>query len=107
RPSVRDLEARGRVGDAAADEQRHRPGEDADRLPAGPRRPVALAADEPRADRDVGVPGEDRPGEDVELTWVVLTVAVDAKREVEALLMCVPVAGLDGAADAEVEGQPE
>src|SRR5581483_759160 len=101
RAAVRDLEARRRVGDAPADEQRDRPGEQPDRLPPRPRRLVAAPADEARADRDVGVPGDDRPREHLEPGGVVLAVAVDSECEVEALLVRVAIAGLHGAADAE------
>ena len=54
-------------------------------------RAVPLAADEARADGDVGVPERTGPASDERTARVVLAVAVDAQREVEAVLVRVAV----------------
>src|SRR5213079_114570 len=101
------LEPRSRVRDPTADEQRHRPREDADRLAPGPGGAVALPTDEAGADGDIRMPGKDRLHEHGELGRVVLPVAVHPQREVEAMLVREAIAGLDRAADAEVEREPQ
>src|SRR5256885_912603 len=59
------------------------------------------------ANSDVGFAREHRLEDRAELLRVVLAVAVEAYGEVEAVLVGVAEAGLDGAADPEVERQPD
>ncbi len=98
---------RGRIGDLLAHDRRDDPREDADAEPPEERRAVHAGAGEPRADAEVGRPGKDRGQDCRELARIVLAVAVDLHRNVVAALEGEPVAGLDGAADPEVEREPE
>src|SRR5207253_4753867 len=66
---------------------------------------VAGAAREARADAEVGLPRHNRSENCGQLGRVVLPVAVDLYRDVVAVLEGVAIAGLDGAADTEVEGE--
>ena len=70
---------------------------------AGHRRAVRPLAREPGADDDVGVAGEDRLEQPVDLARVVLPVSVDLDREFAAAAPGPLDTGLHGAADAEVE----
>src|ERR1043166_8285662 len=79
------------------------------RAPAPPRAPrgVLAALGDPRADDDVRLARDERCEQLAELRRVVLAVSVDLNSELEAVLECVAVAGLDGAADAEVEREAQ
>src|SRR5205823_10556068 len=99
---VHRLEARGRVGHALAHERGDRPGEDADPDPPRAGRAVTRRTREARADCDVGLAGEHGLEDRAKLLRVVLAVAVDPDGEVEAVLVGVTEAGLDGAADPEI-----
>src|SRR5436309_8135507 len=104
---VERLEARGRVGHLLPHEQADEGREEADACAARERRPViAVAGREPRANDDVGFAAGERCEQLGDLAWVVLAVAVEAHCLVVAVLERVLEAGLDGAADAEVERQP-
>ncbi len=65
----------------------------------------SAARGEARADDQVGPALEDRLEHLADLARIVLSVAVDLDRELEAVLERVLVARLHGAADADVEGQ--
>ena len=80
-------------------------GEHPDPDAAGRRGLVAASREEARADREVGLVGDDGRDDGPELGRVVLAVAVEPDRELVAAFPGVAEAGLDGAADPEVEGQ--
>jgi hypothetical protein len=107
RPAVERAEAGRRVGHALADDGRDDPREDPDPDPARARRAIGAVAGEPRADDDIRAVIEQRAEDERQLRRVVLAVAVNLHRDVEAVLEGVPVPGLDGAADPEVERQPD
>jgi hypothetical protein len=75
--------------------------------PPDGRRPIAAQPCEAGADDEVCVTGEKRREDHAQLPGVVLTVAVDLNGDVEAVGERVAVAGLHGAADAEVEREPQ
>ena len=68
---------------------------------------VAGALGEARADDDVGLAALERREQVRDLLRVVLAVAVEPDHGVVAVRERVLEAGLDGAADAEVEGQAD
>ncbi len=107
RAAVERLEARGRVGEPLVGDPRDDAGEHADPDAPRRRRAVARVADEARADREVGLAGGDRSDELAELGRVVLAVAVEPHRQLVAALPGVAEPGLDGAADPEVEREPD
>ena len=104
---VHGPEARGRVGDALAHDHRDECREDPDSDPAAEGASVVAVSDEAGADDHVRAPVDDRLQQRRDLVRIVLAVAVDLHGEVEAVLERVLVAGLDRAADPEVEGEPD
>src|SRR5438093_1466928 len=80
RARVHGPEAGRRVRHALANDLRDEPGEYPDADAAGDRRAVRSVAGEPRADGDVGAPGEDRLEKLLDLAGVVLTVHVNLDR---------------------------
>ena len=105
---VQGLEAGRRVRDLLPDEQRDEPREEADAGAARERRPVGVARIcEARADDDVGVSAQHGLDQLRQLRRVVLAVAVEPDRELVAVRERVHEAGLDGAADPEVEREPD
>jgi len=82
--------------------------QDADPEPAGKRGPVrADAVDEARPDHEVRLTALERREQRRDLRRVVLPVAVQADGPVEPLLERVPEPRLHGAADADIEREPE
>ena len=105
---VQRLEARGRVGDALPDDPRDDPGEQPDPDPPRSRRAVAAFLRRRSASRRRCRPRRAAPARgSARAARVVLPVAVDADGDVVAVLVREAEAGLHGAADAEVERQPE
>ena len=81
--------------------------EQADADPPRRRRAVAVAAGEARADAMSASPASTGASTFGSSAGIVLAVAVAADGELVAVLPGVAEAGLHGAADAEVERQPE
>ena len=77
-----------------------------DAEPARERRAVFADVEEAAPDDHVRRSARDRHEQRGQLGRIVLPVSVDLDGDVEAVVARVPVSGLHGAADAEVEGQP-
>jgi hypothetical protein len=106
-PIERD-EPRGRVRHPLAPQHRHEPGEEPDPQPTRQRGTVGAAVlHEARAHDEVRLSSFERGEQLPELGGVVLAVPVEPDRGVVALLEREAEPGLDGAADADVERQPE
>ena len=99
-------ERRACVRQALTDDRGDDPREKPDPEAARQLRPVDTRSRESRADHNVRETVEDGAEDRRQLTGVVLAVAIDLDGDIEVVLVCVLVTGLDRAADAEIERKP-
>ena len=98
-------EAGGRIGHPLPDDQGDDPRQEPDPEPACERSAVQARSQEAAADDHVCAIGGDRLQQAGQLARVVLPVAVDLDRHLEAMVARILVPRLNGAADADVVGK--
>jgi glycosyltransferase involved in cell wall biosynthesis len=105
--SVQCAKRRARVGQGLANDHRDDRRENVHPQPPETCCSVASRSCEARSDDDVCLAGNQRLEDQVQLAGIVLSVPVDLDGDVETVGKRVAVAGLDRAADSEVERKPE
>jgi len=102
---VGHAESRSRVRDAGPATQPQEPGQIARSHPANSRGLEATGSEIAGTDHQIGGSGNDGPQRGRQVLRVMLPVAVDLSGNLVSMLASPQISRLDGAADAEVDGQ--